>query len=72
MHVDLGVNMSPIALWGVWWLLVSALWVNIVWYITLIPVVHEFVGAIRLLAGCMRLVLARFHLMAEIAGLVAA
>jgi len=70
--VDLGVNMPLIALWCVWWLLVSSLWVNIVWYVILIPGVHEFVGAIRLLAGCMRLVLARFHLMPEIASLVEA
>jgi hypothetical protein len=26
--------------------------VNIVWYVILIPVVHEFVGSMRLLAGC--------------------
>lgn len=72
MRVDLGLNMPLIALEGVWWLLVSALWVNIVWYVILIPVVHEFVGSIRLLAGCMRLVLVRFHLMPEIASLVKA
>ena len=58
MRVDLGVNMTLNALRSVWWLLVSALWVNIGWYENLIPVVHAFVGSIRLLAECMRLVLA--------------
>lgn len=52
MHVDLGVNMSLIASQVVWLPLVSDLWVSIVWYVILIPVVHEFVGSMLLLAGC--------------------
>ena len=53
MRVDLGVNMTLIALRSVWWLLVSALWVNIGWYEILIPVVPGFVGSVGLLAGLM-------------------
>ena len=52
MHADLGVNMSLIASQVVWLPLVSDLWVSIVWYVILIPVVHEFVGSMLLLAEC--------------------
>lgn len=48
----LGVNMSLIASQVVWLLLMSDLWVSIVWYVILIPVVHEFVGSMLLLAEC--------------------